>query len=49
MKKKCDHCHGKGGWSRSTLRFNTYVTCPQCKGKGKWWPNQKPKAKRAKQ
>ncbi len=45
MKKKCEKCRGKGGWTRMVGRFSLYVSCVQCKGKGAWWTEQMPKRK----
>ena len=43
MKKKCQQCHGKGGWHKQAGRFLIFICCVHCKGKGVWWPNQRPK------
>lgn len=45
---KCSHCNGKGGWVVKRLLIDYFQPCPQCLGKGKWWPNNKPKRKNSK-
>jgi DnaJ-class molecular chaperone len=47
MKRKCDHCRGRGGWLKPVGAFRTlYVSCVHCKGKGSWWPAKRPKQKK---
>lgn len=46
-RKKCDKCHGKGGSYEVVKVFGVeierMIRCSQCKDKGYWWPNNKPK------
>lgn len=45
MKRKCEHCQGKGGWHKNVGRVfvTIFVSCQHCLGKGTWWTNKKPK------
>lgn len=48
MKKKCQQCRGRGGWYKTTGRFEMFVSCIHCKGKGVWWTNQRPQRTKGK-
>jgi DnaJ-class molecular chaperone len=48
VKRKCQICHGKGGYYVGTPPWERFVSCFQCKGKGRWYDTKRPRAKKAK-